>query len=350
MRLIPETGQLMKVPRKGMRIKPRVTMLHILIPDLFNHSNDGISELHLDSLELLLSRAKIENRAQADSLFTLFGLPLNTGIAPLTRLSDANDSGNKIWLRADPVFLRADRDRVFLFDAASAFNITQAEANAFIKEINAFYREDGIEFSAPTPTRWYVSISKHPDLITHPLDKVLARDIYDYMPEGKDQKEWRQRLNELQMLLHQSQVNTDRTERGEVPINSLWFWGLGKLPEPPTPCFTQVWTDEPLTQGLARLSNTPQSEVPDSASSCLMAGEHLITLPAVRGDSWQNWIINLETNWFTPLLKALKKRQIDKIALYLGDNRVFIITDKNLRSWWRRRKSWQSFVSEFEIG
>lgn len=321
-------------------------MLHILIPDLFNHPSDSRSELRLDSLELLLSRAKIENWTQAGNLFTLFGLPVNTGIAPLTRLFDANDNSNKIWLRADPVYLRADRDRVFLFDAASAFNITPAEANAFIKEINAFYAEDGLEFSAPTPTRWYVSLSNYPDLITHPLDKVLARDIYDYMPEGEDKKEWRQRLNELQMLLHQSQANLDRVERGEVPINSLWFWGLGKLPEPPAPRFTQVWTDEPLAQGLARLSNTPQSQVPDSAKSCLMEGEHLITLSAVRGENanWHNWMIDLENNWFTPLFNALKKRQLDKIALYLGDNRVFIITDKNLRSWWRRRKSWQSFV------
>jgi hypothetical protein len=321
-------------------------MLHILIPDLFNHPSDGMSDLRLDSLERLLSRAKIEKwqHSTNEILFTLFGLPVNTSIAPLTRLFDANDSGNKIWLRADPVYLRADRDRVFLFDAASAFKLTQAEANAFIKEINTFYAEDGLEFSAPTPTRWYVSLSKYPDLITQPLDKVLARDIYDYMPEGEEKTEWRQRLNELQMLLHQSKVNTDRVKRGEVPINSLWFWGLGKLPEPPKPRFTQVWTNEPLAQGLASLNNTPQSEVPDSATSCLIAGEHLITLSAVRGENanWHNWMIDLETNWFTPLFNALKKRQLDKIALYTGDNRVFIITNKSY--WWRRRKSWQSFV------
>lgn len=327
-------------------------MIHILIPDLFNHPNHGIAKLRLDFLERLLSKAKIENWEYAEtenSLFSLFGVPINTGIAPLTRLFDANDNSNKIWLRADPVYLRTDRDRVFLFDAASAFNITQAEANAFIEEINAFYAEDGLEFSAPTPTRWYVSLNKYPDLITQPLDKVLARDIYDYMPKGKDKIEWRQRLNELQMLLHQSQINTNRVERGEVPINSLWFWGLGKLPEPPAPRFTQVWTDEPLAQGLARLSNTPQSQVPDSATSCLKLrekGEYLITLSAVRGENanWHNWINDLEQNWFTPLFNALKTHQLDKIALYLGDNRVFIITEKNLRSWWRRRKSWHSFI------
>jgi hypothetical protein len=321
-------------------------MLHILIPDLFSHPKDEMLNLHLDSLERLLSRAKIENSAKEESLFTLFGLPINTGIAPLTHLFDANDNSNKICLRADPVYLRADRDRVFLFDAASAFNITQTEANAFIKEINAFYAEDGIEFSAPTPTRWYIYLNNFPNLITQPLDKVLARDIYNYMPEGEDKKEWRQRLNELQMLLHQSPVNIKRIERGEVPINSLWFWGLGKLPEPPKPRFTHVWTNEPLAQGLASFSKTPQSKVPDSVTSSLMDGEHLITLSAVRGKNanWHNWMNNLEKNWFTPLFNALKNRQLDKIALYSGDNRVFVITTKNIGNWWWRRKSWQSFV------
>ncbi len=329
-------------------------MLHILIPDLFNHPKEQMSELHLDSLERLLSRANIENweyPEQDESLLALFGLPINTGTAPITRLFDVkdnNNSNNKIWLRADPVYLRADTDRVFLFDAASAFNITQAEANTFIKEINAFYaNKDGLEFSAPTPTRWYVSINKYPDLITQPLDKVLARDIYDYMPTGEDNKKWLQIFNELQMLLHQSQVNIERTERGEVPINSLWFWGLGKLPKAPAPRFTQIWTNEPLAQGLASLSNTPQSKVPDSANSCLMLGEegdYLITLSAERGENanWHDWMINLEKNWFTPLLNALKKRQLDKIAFYFGDNRVFLITNKSY--WWRQRKSWQSFI------
>lgn len=334
--------------------------LHILIPELFAHHAQITPGLPLNSLETLLSRAYVEEWAHPEwmsSLFALFDLPVlnqkTLPIAPLTRLIDANDSCDKIWLRADPVHLRADRDRLFLFDADSAFTVTQAEANNLINEINAFYAEDGLQFSAPTPTRWYVSLPKLPKLITHPLADILGRDIHDYMPDGEDKMQWRQRFNEIQMLLHQSKVNTDREARGELPINSLWFWGLGKLPEPPPPRWAHVWSDDPLTQGLASLANTPQSNVPafgDRWLAHLAPGEHLLTLsetlsePLADVENWNEWLTHLELTWFQPLFKALKKHQIDMIALYPGEERVFVITYNNIRHWWRRRRTWHSFI------
>jgi len=192
------------------------SVLHILIPDLFINHPHITPDLRLDSLERLLSSACIEDWAYPtwmSSLFALFGFPqLNPlPIAPLTRLIDANDSGDKIWLRADPVYLRADRKHVFLFDAT----VTAADANNLINEINHFYAQEGLQFSAPVPTRWYVSLPELPKLITYSVDDVLGKDIQSYLPDGDDKMVWRRRLNEVQMLLHQSQVNINREARGQ---------------------------------------------------------------------------------------------------------------------------------------
>lgn len=325
-------------------------ILHILIPKLFAAVTP---ELRLEFLERLLSRAYVEDWAHSEwmsSLCALFGLAVNEKplpIAPLTRLVDANDCGEKIWLRADPVYLRVDRDRVFLFDAASAFSLTQVEANHFINELNTFYAEDGLQFSAPAPTRWYVSLPDLPKLITHPVADVLGRDIHAYMPDGDDKMVWQRRLNEVQMLLHQCQVNTDREARGELPINSVWFWGVGRLPDPPAQRWAHVWSDDPLAQGLARLADTPQTNVPATGTdwlALLTPGEHFLTLSAPRGEDWSAWLSHLEQVWFMPLFNALKKRQVDMLALYPGDERVFVVTDSSVRHWWRRRRNWQSFV------
>ncbi|MEN8219265.1 MAG: hypothetical protein ABFS56_23465 [Pseudomonadota bacterium] len=321
-------------------------VLHVLIPELFTHVTPG---LRLEFLERLLSRGYVEYRAHPAWMSSLFGLPVNKNplpIAPLTRLVDANDSGDKIWLRADPVHLRADRDHVFLFDAASAFTITPAEVINLIHEINTFYAKDGLEFSAPTPTRWYVSLPELPKLITYPVADVLGKDIHAYLPDGDDKLVWRQRLNEVQMLLHQSQVNVNREARGELPINSLWFWGLGRQPDPPKRRWAQVWSDDLLAQGLACLTNTPNMRVPATGTDWLaqlIPGEHLLTLSAPRGEDWSAWLSHLEQVWFMHLFNALKKRQVDMVVLYPGDERVFVVTDSRARHWWRRRRSWQSF-------
>jgi len=326
------------------------SVLHILIPDLFTDHPHITPDLRLDSLERLLSSAYIEDWAYPtwmSSLFALFGLPqLNKKplpIAPLTRLVDANDSGDKIWLRADPVYLRADRKHVFLFDAT----VTAADANNLINEINHFYAQEGLQFSAPVPTRWYVSLPELPKLITYPVDDVLGKDIQSYLPDGDDKMVWRRRLNEVQMLLHQSQVNINREARGELPINSLWFWGLGQLPEPASPSrWAHVWSDDPLVQGLARLSNCPHSNVLVTGTKWLAqltAGEHLLTLSAPRGVEWRGWLNQLEEVWFMPLFKALKKREVDMLALYPGNEHVFMITDSRVRHWWRRRQNWQKY-------
>ena len=52
-----------------------------------------------------------------------------------------------------------------------------------------------------------------------------------YLPTGKDGKQWHTVLNEMQILLHTAQVNIERERRGDLPINSLWFWGSGRLPQ-----------------------------------------------------------------------------------------------------------------------
>ena len=47
-------------------------------------------------------------------------------------------------------------------------------------------------------------------------------------------------LNEVQVLLHQHPLNAARQTRGLPPVNSVWFWGAGRLPAPgPSP--TAAW-------------------------------------------------------------------------------------------------------------
>ncbi|MDY6992953.1 MAG: hypothetical protein SVR94_10185 [Pseudomonadota bacterium] len=327
-------------------------IVHVLIPELFAYHTLVTPGLRLEALERLLSRAYIEDWAQDDFMSTLgllFGLAGNSllPVAPITRLYDAHDSQNAVWLRADPVYLQADRDRLLLIDA-QAISLTQTEAEYFITHLNQFYQQKNFEFSAPHPKRWYLRLSELPQLITYPVNQVLGRDIHAYMPSGDDKMAWRQRLNEIQMLLHQLPLNSERQQQAQLPINSVWFWGLGHLPSPPARRWAHVWSDNPLACGLAELTQTPVATVPHHGREWLTqltAGEHLLTLEAAltTPQNWNEWLITLDNQWLNPLFEALKRRQIDMLALYPCYEKVFVMTPERLRHWWRKRQHWQRF-------
>ena len=42
---------------------------------------------------------------------------------------------------------------------------------------------------------------------------------------------WYKLLNEIQMFMHQHEVNQQRMQSGLLAINSLWFWGAGSRPQ-----------------------------------------------------------------------------------------------------------------------
>jgi len=331
------------------------TVLHLLMPDLFLHHEFIRQDLRPQMLEKLLARAYHEpwpHQDRTSSLFALFGLPMmpQLPVAALTRLYEVGDSDAHIWLRADPVYLRADRDHVLLFDADSALSISQEEANALVNELNQFYAAEPYQFSAPTPTHWYLRLEQSPDVQFTSLLNTLGKDIHAAMPVGAEAMTWRALLNEVQMLMHQSPVNAEREARHELPINSLWFWGLGALPAAPAPRWQRIWSDNPLARGLARLTEVPWAALPPHAIECTSAmhtpGEYLASILPPAGDvvDWTAWLAHLEDHWFIPLFDALKKRQLDSLICYPGDGRAFCITHSRVRHWWRRRQSWRTYT------
>ena len=52
------------------------------------------------------------------------------------------------------------------------------------------------------------------------------------MEQSKQKLPWYRLINEIQMFMHGHEINQKRLENGLLPINSLWCWGGGQLPEP----------------------------------------------------------------------------------------------------------------------
>jgi hypothetical protein len=199
------------------------------------------------------------NLSQEQTILQLFACP-NAAVAPLRRCFDGGcDEG--VYLCADPVYLHPDRHCLRLFDAPH-LAIELAEAAAVVQGLNQLYRAEGWQFSAPTAERWYLQLTDLPKISTYSLSEVKGDDLRHWLPKGQECLFWQQRWNEIQMFLHQHPVNDQRQARGLKPINSLWFWGAGRLPDKPPPShWTAVFAADALSLGLAQWQGLPYQTI-----------------------------------------------------------------------------------------
>ena len=340
---------------------PVHTHLTFYIPGLFDPLKSG--DAHdgpWRALETLLSRADIVDRGfpqgYEEGLFALYGLVRQENsdlpVAAVTRMIDMGVIDNDWWLRADPVHLSLDRDRLILADARK-LDVTPDEASRLVAEIMEVFTADGWLLKAPHPERWYLKTGRSPNMTTSSMSKVVGRDVHGFLPRGPDDKAWHTILNEIQILLHTATVNVERENAGKLPINSLWFWGSGRLPRIKPVAWTQVWSNEPVSLSLAKLSSTPVDNLPDDYDGWRQraekTGEHLLVLDeahpaALYNDltQWQEILRRLESAWMAPLLHDLKSGAIQRVTLMTDAGVNFTLTSRQACRWWRRRHSLSS--------
>ncbi|MGB8339936.1 MAG: hypothetical protein WCD07_10815 [Burkholderiales bacterium] len=335
---------------------------HLLIPALFIDALKGAEyrDLRTPALQILLALADMRP-AIADRyhewLAKRFGMSMgeNIPVAPITASDDGHEPGKNFWLRADPVHLRIQRDQIVLFDARIA-PLKQDEADSLCNSLNLHFAHDGLQFIAAVSDRWYLKLDAGPALSTTILDLACGKNIETLMPWGTDSHLWRQRMNEIQMLLFEHPVNAAREARRELPINSVWFWGGGFMPQNVRGDFTQVFCDEIFSCGLVRaakisLQPLPQNfqKISEAISKQAFTNNKILIIikylccSMLYADinKWRTSLEQLEDDWFAPLLHALKSGAINSVTITATDvNRPkdFVITRNSLRKFWRRVK------------
>jgi len=326
---------------------------HLLVPDLFWPASAGADPyrgLALPALETLLARgrrSRIPGGSLERWLAGAYRLADVLPLAPYSLRGDGADPGAHWWMRADPVHLKFDRDRLILADA-SRLAVTPEEARDFVAALNSHFDEEGIAFAAPRPQRWYVRTAGAMRLRTTPTSEAAGRNVETLLPQGEDGARWRRIVNEVQMLLHQHPRNEAREQQGRPAVNSLWIWGPGR-DETPAAAYDTVWTDHPLARGLAAASGSACRPLPASGEPLLQAGARgsqlvVLTLPATQyGESaeWRDALATLERSWAAVLLAGLLSAALESLTLHglgpdHGQTSVLARRDR-LRFWQTRR-------------
>jgi hypothetical protein len=153
-------------------------------------------------------------------------------------------------------------------------------------------------------------------------------------------------------LLHEHPVNQAREARGDLPVNSLWLWGGGRLP---VTCTTPVplYTGNVEAQALGTFCNARVQAIPARLEAPIVGGDGVILLDALApagqvGDAygWREALRGLEQDWFEPLLRVLRK--IGTQGLQLVDpvsGKALHLHPRDAWKFWRRPRSLISMLS-----
>ncbi|MGA7595785.1 MAG: hypothetical protein WCA64_11385 [Gallionella sp.] len=326
--------------------------VHLVIPDLFLPGDiaAGISaDLRLPSLERLLGRGRgvdLAPVALENLLCNLFGMSSGE-TAPVAAVSARFDGlGAGCWLRADPVHLRLQRDRVLMLANS---DIGADEAGAMCASLNRHFAGQGMEFFAPHPQRWYVRLDALPAIRTRPVSQLVGGDVRGSLPEGADAPRWHQLLNEMQMLLYAHPLNDIRAARGTLEINSLCLWGAGDSSDLPLkqPCHTAS-SDDVLVEMFAAAAGIPFADWSGHWAESPRDGMQLLVWTGLgtalqNGDleAWRNALLAFETGYAKPLWDALRSGKITDVRIDIpGRERMRRVELGRADTWmfWRRSK------------
>lgn len=260
--------------------------------------------------------ARVLGRADAAAgeggVETLFDvLPRGWPAAAVTRQADAGDAAHALWLRADPAFVRPDINGARLLAVGDMLALDAESAEALLRPLRPLFGDAGLPIEAGRPSAWYLRLPPESPLPAFvPPDDALGADLFEHLPPGPEGRRWRALLSEAQVLLHQHPLNAERQARGLAPVNSLWFWGAGRLPDRVAATHATVQSPDPTVQAFARMAGaSAQPPQPWSTPSADLA----IDLRHVRrlGPLCEGWLEPAAADAMRGALASLELRWAD---------------------------------------
>ncbi len=155
-----------------------------------------------------------------------------SGRSPLEAASMGVELGpDDVAFRLNLVWLEAHYGKLYMGDF-SAGHIGTEEATQLINYLQEHLGDDQFTFYPGISYRHLLVWKNGRDQLSFtPPHDITTQSVEDYLPKGDGAQELLDLTNSAQMLLHNHPVNLQRTERGELPANSIWLWGHGRKPQ-----------------------------------------------------------------------------------------------------------------------
>lgn len=257
-------------------------------------------------------------------------IPNHWPVAALTRQLDVGDAVGAYWLRADPAYVRPDINGVRLLACGESLVPSEEDSAALLPALRPLFGDAGFPLDAPTPARWYLRLPAEakPPLFVEPSE-ALGSDLFEHLPEGDAGRRWRTLANEAQVVLHNHPWNAKRAAQGKPPINSLWFWGGGILPDFVRTSHASVYADETQLRALASAAGKEKLGALPATYKFHDAGS-LFDLRDARD------LAALQGHWLQPACDALRQGKLQRLVLDCEDGNTYSLRGSQRWRFWRR--------------
>ena len=246
----------------------------------------------------------------------------------MTRQVEAGDAAHATWLRADPAYVRPDINGARLLAVGEALGLDEASAESLLRPLRPRFGDAGLPIGAGRPSSWYLRLPEGSPLPRFVApDEALGADLFDHLPPGSDGRRWRALLSEAQVVLHQHPLNAERQARGLAPVNSVWFWGAGRLPDRVASTYAVVHTPDSTVRAFAELAGV-RAEPP----AAWTVGEADIAHDLRH----ERQLDRLLSAWIEPALRDLRAKRLDALDLLWADGARFEIRRSQSLRFWKR--------------
>ncbi len=312
--------------------------LLLALPGFLERAADTTAPMHAPALATLLANAgdpKREDGGIAAALAARYGVLRQTDwpLAPIRLAALGVDPEAAFWLCADPVTLAVGRNDVRMTGIVA--DLERSDADLLLATLNAHFAGDGLTFVAPRSDAFFVRAAGVTGILTHPPEAAIGRPLHGLYPDGPDAAAWRRWQSEIEMLLHEHPVNSERERAGQAPANSLWFSCGGTSPPRRAGAHSiRTFATTGMAVALALHAGAPAQPLPGDLAAVLAAAAGADSLvvafePAVDP-------VLLERSWAMPARDALARGSIDAVTLLAEDSGDAVVWRAGRPGLWQR--------------
>lgn len=260
------------------------------------------------------------------------GLPYpEEGLAALRMWGQTGDQPT-VWITAaDPVYLEPRLDHLCLH-SLQLKGVPSTDLRALFDHLQATLADDDRFGFIRLGANGYLRADQPISSSAVPAYVVDQREPGPFLPTGDYTSMHRSILSEIEMALHEHEVNERRVEEGLQPVNSLWLWGGGRAPEKVTRPQPPLFADDPLLTGYWESATAVSDSWPGNFAACAEASVRgfVAVTPETdrRREALQRYLVELR--------ELLRTRRLNRLVLLFRDGlRAEVRSARTLRFWVR---------------
>lgn len=288
------------------------------------------------SLRAWLAQSDLtQNREPQELLAAILGevgLPYpEQGLAALRMWGQTGDRPT-VWIAAaDPVYLEPRLDHLCLH-ALNRSGIPSSDLRPLFDHLQETLAEDRRYGFARLGSHGYLRAEAPISTSSVPAYVVDQREPGEFLPTGEHTSMHRNILSEIEMALHEHEVNQRRVAEGKQPVNSLWLWGGGMAPEKITRPQPPLFADDPLLAGYWESATAVGEVWPGNFAECAEASLHGFIAVTPENDYRTE---TLET-YLLELRQVLRSNRVSRLILLFRDGVRADVRRSDTLKFWRR--------------